>query len=480
MPAEPLRRLSPSIHPALHQAGGSELRPPPPDTPAQARLAESPLTDEPAAATQSWLDELAAADEPWPGESEFDEPSAVAASTPGESWFDATAAASESAPDELAIDAPAAAEPWANAPGVRQIDFYLSRFPRHIRSQRGLSENTERGYMADLQAFREYLGREGLSLTDMDRATLRAYLAWLATLPRDGGKGYARVSVSRKLTVLRAFYRFLVQEGLFRSTPVPSGRSFRLKVSKTLPTFLAHREAARLMDAPDEDTPVGLRDKAILELLYSCGVRLAEIHDMDLPDVKFSERTALVRGKGSKERQVIFGRPSEQALQRYLTESRPLLLGETRPHQALFLNRYGQRLSRRSYEKLVRQYSVASGGRDDVHPHTLRHTFATHMLEGGADLRVIQELMGHSSPSTTQLYTHITKQEALAAYLTHHPRADAPANPNAAAPPPAAPLDDADANPPAAAPDDTNANPPDTAAPDDRAAAAERYAWRVS
>lgn len=421
MSAEPLRRLSPSAHPALHQASGSELRQPP-ETPIHRQTA-APGPDEPSA-TQSWLDELAAAaDELGLGELAIDEPASVSESTPGEPGV------GESAPDE-----PAAAESWADAPGVRQIDFYLSRFPRHIRSQRGLSENTERGYMADLQAFREYLGREGLALTDMDRPTLRAYLAWLAAPPRDGGKGYARVSVSRKLTVLRAFYRFLVQEGLFRSTPVPSGRSFRLKVSKTLPTFLAHREAARLMDAPDEDTPVGLRDKAILELLYSCGVRLAEIHDMNLPDVKFSERTALVRGKGSKERQVIFGRPSEQALQRYLTESRPLLLGETRPHQALFLNRYGQRLSRRSYEKLVRQYSVASGGRDDVHPHTLRHTFATHMLEGGADLRVIQELMGHSSPSTTQLYTHITKQEALAAYLTHHPRADAPANPNAAAP----------------------------------------------
>ena len=415
MPAEPLRRLSPAAHPALHQTGGSELRPPP-AAPAHSRLAESPTPipglDELMAADESvpgapWVDELIAADESAPGESAIDEPSAADESAPGAPEFDATAAA----------------EPWANAPGVRQIDFYLSRFPRHIRSQRGLSENTERGYMADLQAFREYLGREELALTDMDRATLRAYLAWLAAPPRDGGKGYARVSVSRKLTVLRAFYRFLVQEGLFRSTPVPSGRSFRLKVSKTLPTFLAHREAARLMDAPDEDTPVGLRDKAILELLYSCGVRLAEIHDLDLPDVKFSERTALVRGKGNKERQVIFGRPSEQALQRYLDEARPLLLGETRPHQALFLNRYGQRLSRRSYEKLVRQYSVASGGRDDVHPHTLRHTFATHMLEGGADLRVIQELMGHSSPSTTQLYTHITKQEARRAYLSFHPLA---------------------------------------------------------
>ena len=129
-------------------------------------------------------------------------------------------------------------------------------------------------------------------------------------------------------------------------------------------------------------------------------------------------------GKGSKERLVLFGRPTEEALRRYLNEARRDLV--SKPTQALFLNRYGERLSRRSFEKLVRRYSAEAGTRADVHPHTLRHTFATHMLEGGADLRVIQELLGHSSPTTTQIYTHVTKQEALTAYLEHHPRADEP------------------------------------------------------
>ena len=142
-----------------------------------------------------------------------------------------------------AVDAPV-------PPNLAEFDAYRERFPLFLRSQRGLSENTERVYMADIQAFREYLAQENLTLKDMDRHTLRGYLAWLATPARDGGRGYERVSVSRKLTVLRSFYLFLVQEGMFQSTPVPSGRSFRLKVSKPLPTFLGHREADRLLDAP--------------------------------------------------------------------------------------------------------------------------------------------------------------------------------------------------------------------------------------
>ena len=312
---------------------------------------------------------------------------------------------------------------------VAEFDARVERFPSYLRGQRGLSENTERVYLADLQAFREYLAKENLTLRDMDRNTLRGYLAWLATPVREGGRGYERVSVARKLTVVRSFYLFLVQEGMFQSTPVPSGRSFKLKVAKPLPTFLGHREAERLLNAPDEATTMGLRDRAILELLYACGVRLAEIHGMNLPDISFGQKTILVRGKGNKERETLYGQAAESALTRYLEEARPELDEVAVPSErtdALFLNRYGQRLSRRSIESLVRKYGAAAGTRDNVHPHTLRHTYATHMLEGGADLRVIQELLGHSSPQTTQIYTHVTKAEALHAYLAHHPRADEP------------------------------------------------------
>jgi site-specific recombinase XerD len=300
----------------------------------------------------------------------------------------------------------------------------FQRYGRYLRGQRGLSENTVRIYQSDLDSFRRFLTGEGLSFTDLDRQVLRRYLAWLATEAKEGyhGKeGYARVSITRKLTALRSFYRYLVQERVFRTTPVPSGRTFQVKVEKHLPTFLGKQEVQRLLETPDDATALGLRDRAILEVLYSCGVRLAEIQGIDLTHLDLERRQILVRGKGSKERWVLFGRPTQEALERYLRDSRLHLAH--RPTPALFLNRYGDRLSRRSIELMVSRYAARAGLRQGVHPHTLRHTFASHMLEGEADLRVIQELLGHSSPTTTQIYTHVTKQEARAAYLNFHPRA---------------------------------------------------------
>ena len=304
------------------------------------------------------------------------------------------------------------------------------KYEAYLRGQRGLSDNTVRVYLTDLQSFLNYLSHTGSGLTDMNRRMARSYLAWLATEAREtrhpysGRKqkeGYARVSIVRKLTALRSFYQFLVQQGMFKHCPVPSGRSLQVKVEKPLPSFIGKQETVRLLESPDEEDLYGIRDKAILEVLYSCGVRLAEIVGMDLPDINFTERRILVEGKGSKERWVLFGEPTAEALQKYMDEVRPELLDG--PTEALFLNRYGKRLSRRSVEKLVRGYAARAGLRDGVHTHTLRHTFASHMLEGEADLRVIQELLGHSSPTTTQIYTHITKQEARAAYLNFHPRA---------------------------------------------------------
>lgn len=311
------------------------------------------------------------------------------------------------------------------------FDPLLHRFELYLKGQRGLADNTVRIYLADLASYRQFLAQQDQNLTDMDRRLLRGYLAWLATGARQSRdrhnqpkrqEGYARVSIVRKLTALRSFYRFLVQEGLFRSSPVPSGRSFQVKVEKSLPSFLGKEEAARLLDAPDQSSLLGLRDQAILEVLYSCGVRLSETQGIDLADLKLSGREILVRGKGSKERWVLFGKPTLAALQRYLEEARPQLAA--RPTNALFLNRYGNRLSCRSIEKLVRRYAAQAGLRDGIHPHTLRHSFASHMLEGEADLRVIQELLGHSSPTTTQIYTHVTQQEARKAYLSYHPRAN--------------------------------------------------------
>ncbi len=303
----------------------------------------------------------------------------------------------------------------------------LARYDRYLTGQRRLSSNTRRIYLADLSSYLAYCRKEGLSLRDMDRQLLRGYVAHLATAGRTDGKapaGYARVSVVRKLTALRTFYKFLVQEGWFATTPVPSARSFPIKIEKPLPSFLGKNEAVRLLAAPDDSSPLGLRDKAILEVLYACGVRLAEIEGMNVDDVYPERHEILVRGKGDKERWTLFGEPAAAALKNYLQDGRPHLTAGSARVNPLFVNRYGNRLSRRSIEKVVRGYAARAGLKAGIHPHTLRHSFASHMLEGDADLRVIQELLGHSNVSTTQIYTHITKQEARRAYLNFHPRSE--------------------------------------------------------
>ena len=297
----------------------------------------------------------------------------------------------------------------------------LQRFQEYLRGQKGRSENTIRIYTTDLQPFLTFLDNENLDPRALNRHYLRRYLAWLSTSARGKDGGYARVSVARKLIALRSFYRFLVQQGLIDKNPIPKGRSFNIKVEKRLPTFLGRDEMGRLLEEPDTSQPMGMRDKAMLELLYSCGVRLSEIHDMDIENLNFGTREVRVRGKGSKERVALLGKPAAESLASYIHSARPQL--EVDDTNALFLNRYGGRLSRRSVEKIVDKYAMQAATRPDVHPHTLRHTFATHLMEGGADLRVVQELLGHSSPTTTQVYTHVTQNETRAEYMTTHPRA---------------------------------------------------------
>ena len=305
----------------------------------------------------------------------------------------------------------------------------LDRFREHLVGQRGRAANTVRVYTDDLRPFFQFLQLEGLALRDLDRQQVRRYLAWLATQARGGRDGYARVSISRKLVVLRAFYRFLMQVGEVATNPIPKGRSLRVKVERRLPVFLGKEETARLLESPDGSTPLGMRDRAMLELLYSCGPRLSEIAALNVRDVDLESREVRVLGKGSKERMMVLGRPAKEALLEYLRTARPCLLAQGRPgtilggEEAFFLNRYGIRLSRRSIEKVVANHAMRAATRPGVHTHTLRHTFATHLMDGGADLRVVQELLGHASPATTQVYTHVTQSQARQVYMASHPRA---------------------------------------------------------
>ena len=301
------------------------------------------------------------------------------------------------------------------------LDQLVERYEQHLRGQMNRSDNTLRVYLTDLRPFLTFLTRQKLEPQQLERQHLRQYLAWLSTSARGTSGGYARVSIARKLVVLRSFYRFLVQARVVTRNPIPSGRTFNIKVEKHLPTFLGKDEAQRLVESPSTSTHIGIRDRAILELLYGAGLRLSELHSLNTDNLRLDEGCLRVVGKGSKERIALVGKPAVHAMRLYLQQSRSIFAHTTGP--ALFLNRYGRRLSRRSIEKLVSHYATASASRPHVHTHTLRHTFATHLLEGGADLRVVQELLGHASPATTQIYTHVTQSEAKKVYLASHPRA---------------------------------------------------------
>ena len=291
----------------------------------------------------------------------------------------------------------------------------LGKFETHLTAEKGLAALTIRNYKTDLEPlFQFVLSRKIPGLRALDRYTLRGYLAWLADL------GYARSSIVRKLSALRSFLRWLLREKFIDEDPLP--RRGVMKRESRLPRFLSQEEAETLVTSPDTSTALGPRDRALLELIYACGLRVSEARDLDVGDMNLNTMELIVTGKGNKQRAVLMGGQARDALHVYLSEVRPNLVGpESGP--ALFLNRYGGRLSQRSIQEKVRRYAARAGIESDVHTHTLRHSFATHLLEGGADLRVVQELLGHSSPATTQIYTHVTQTQAREAYMAAHPRA---------------------------------------------------------
>jgi len=266
-------------------------------------------------------------------------------------------------------------------------------------AEKNLSPLTLRNYRSDLSHFARYLeDEEDVPVLEADRAMARRYLGTLKE------SGMATASLTRKVSTIRSFYRFLVREGKTESTPLTG--LVAPKREHRLPTILSKDDLDALIESADETTPVGLRNRAMLEMMYASGVRLSEIVGLDLRSIDLEERTVVVRGKGNKERMVLLGEPAEKTLRRYLSEGRPKLA--TGAEEALFLNRDGNRLSGRSVQKVVRKHALKAGLESHVWPHLLRHSFATHLLDGGAELRVVQELLGHASAQTTQIYTHVT------------------------------------------------------------------------
>lgn len=287
-------------------------------------------------------------------------------------------------------------------------------FLDYLTYERNVSPNTVTSYRDDLDSFigflcNDYLtiGRDLLDLKNVDHLAVRSYLAFLAR------KKLSRSSMARHLSALRSFFKYLMREGVVDANPARTVAT--PKREKHLPAVLQTADIAVLFEQPD-DSPLGTRDRAWLELLYASGLRISELVAIDIEDLELRARLVKVRGKGSKERIVPFGTKAEEALRAYLATR-----DDDEP--ALFVNYRGERITTRSVRRLFDRYVHAASLRAGVSPHTLRHSFATHLLNAGADLRSIQELLGHASLSTTQKYTHLNDAELIAVYKKSHPRA---------------------------------------------------------
>ncbi|MDG0867143.1 site-specific tyrosine recombinase/integron integrase [Candidatus Lucifugimonas marina] len=298
---------------------------------------------------------------------------------------------------------------------VPNLPSLIGEYADHSASTRQLSEHTVRNYINDLVPFVEYLDeQQTTNLNNVDRLFLRGYLASLITA------GYSRSSVARKLSALKSFFRFLRQNNDLELDQVDLVTG--PKKEKKLPAIASSHEIDRLLDEPNTATDSGVRDRAILEMLYGAGLRVSEANALDISDIDMTTREARILGKGSKPRIALFGNTAGKWLEKYIQEVRPKF-SSRKSDSAIWMNQSGGRLSSRSIQRIVKKYALAAGLDPDFHTHSLRHSFATHLLDGGADLRVVQDLLGHSSPATTQIYTHVSAEQARKVYLNAHPRA---------------------------------------------------------
>ncbi|MCK9275357.1 MAG: tyrosine recombinase XerC [Syntrophales bacterium] len=296
------------------------------------------------------------------------------------------------------------------------MEWAVDAFERHIAIEKSLSVHTVRSYISDIREFRKFLEERKCAEPDeVDQYLIRFYLA---RLYKSSNK---KTTISRKLASLRAFFKFLLREGKIRVNPVEMMKGPRLE--QYLPTFLSVDEIFGILGLKFKENVFGLRDKAILELLYSTGIRVGELTGLNTEDLDFVESLIKVRGKGKKERIVPFGNAAMQALKEYLGERRAAECEKKKQSSALFTNTRGARLSARSVARILDGYARSSGLEKKISPHVLRHTFATHLLDAGADLRAIQELLGHESLSTTQKYTSLSVTKLMEVYDASHPRA---------------------------------------------------------
>lgn len=297
----------------------------------------------------------------------------------------------------------------------------IDAFIVYLRDQRGYSSHTIRNYQTDLVRFAGFLlndkgfgGAEGLALREINPLVIREYLGSLY------GK-MTRSSIARKFSAIRSFFLFLEKRGLYEGNPAADIATPKLE--KYLPSHLTVDDVFRLIYKPGKTSPLDLRDLAILEVLYSCGIRASEVETLNLNSIDFNERLVRVIGKGDKERIVPIGRKAIKAVNLYLEGTREIRKKRGALNNgALFINMRGGRLSVRSIGRIIKRYATASGLSPEISPHSMRHSFATHLLDGGADLRSVQELLGHKNLSTTQKYTHVSLDRLMEVYDKTHPR----------------------------------------------------------
>ena len=287
---------------------------------------------------------------------------------------------------------------------------YIDKFINYLKVERNASDHTIINYTIDLGVFKTFLGER--SIETIDHLALRRFLAELRA------KNYAKRTIARKLASLRSLFRFLFREGYIKKNPITAIST--PKLDRKLPVFLDVVKIERLLQSPSESDEAGVRDRALLETLYSTGIRVSELVGLDIDDVDIISGVVKVLGKGSKERVVPIGEPALNAIRKYLDTRAG---SRVKDKDAVFLNNHGRRLTDRSVRRVIDKHIRACSMTEKISPHSLRHSFATHLLDRGADLRSVQELLGHANLSTTQIYTHVTMERLKSVYDKAHPRA---------------------------------------------------------
>jgi integrase/recombinase XerD len=303
---------------------------------------------------------------------------------------------------------------------ARPYEHLVLDFIAYLEFERGLSRNTLEAYRSDLFQFGRFLEERSADAVEATSADVSDFLTHLAEGDGNGRAGASPATVHRKTACLRSFYRHLRREGVRDSDPMATISGPRR--GRRLPKVLSRGEITKLLEQPRGTEPTALRDRALLELMYACGLRASEAIGIEVRDIDLEDGVLRARGKGSKERVVPIGAKAIDAVRRYLERGRPVLV-RGRPVAQLFVNFRGEGLTRQGLYKIVRRHASSAGLADKMSPHTLRHTFATHLLAGGCDLRSVQEMLGHADVATTQLYTHLSSERLKDVYFKAHPRA---------------------------------------------------------